>query len=177
MKKHHGMRPQDIVVLLKIASLKNQHWRIIDLANGLKISPSEISEALNRCKIARLIDQSKKKVHLLSFMEFLHYGLKYVFPVQPGAIVRGVPTAHSASPLSEHISAGEEAFVWPYDLGNSRGQAIEPLYKTIPEVVEKDPLFYELIALSDAIRVGKAREINLAVGELEKRLRHAQPEY
>lgn len=55
MKKHNGMRPQDIVVLLKIISIHDS-WRNIDLANALQISPSEVSEALNRCMIARLID-------------------------------------------------------------------------------------------------------------------------
>ena len=60
MKKHNGMRPQDIVVLLKILSMKNNDWRNIDIANALQISPSEVSEALNRCKIARLIDNKKR---------------------------------------------------------------------------------------------------------------------
>lgn len=55
MKKHNGMRPQDIVMLLKIISIYD-NWRNIDLANALQISPSEVSEALNRCMIARLID-------------------------------------------------------------------------------------------------------------------------
>ncbi|OQX79748.1 MAG: hypothetical protein B6D61_03080 [Bacteroidetes bacterium 4484_249] len=56
MKKHNGMRPQDIVVLLKIISIGDNKWRNIDIANAIEISPSEVSEALNRCKIARLID-------------------------------------------------------------------------------------------------------------------------
>ncbi|MCD4737501.1 MAG: hypothetical protein K8R53_15765, partial [Bacteroidales bacterium] len=67
MKKHNGMRPQDIVVLLKIIALKDNNWRNIDIANALQISPSEVSEALNRCKIAKLIDSKKKKVHINSF--------------------------------------------------------------------------------------------------------------
>ena len=53
MKKHNGMRPQDIVVLLKIIALKHDEWNNSDLAQSLKISPSEISEVLNRCKIGR----------------------------------------------------------------------------------------------------------------------------
>ena len=45
MRKHNGMRPQDIVVLLKIAAKKNAPWMMKDLAAELKISPSEVSEA------------------------------------------------------------------------------------------------------------------------------------
>ena len=61
MKKHNGMRPQDIVVLLKIISIRDDKWRNIDIANAIGISPSEVSEALNRCKIAKLIDSKKEK--------------------------------------------------------------------------------------------------------------------
>jgi len=173
MKKHNGMRPQDVVVLLKIVAAKDNKWRNIDIANAIKISPSEISEALNRCKIARLIDSKKRKVNVISFKEFLIYGLKYVFPVEPGALVRGIPTAHSASPINEHISS-EEIYVWPYAKGNQKGQALEPLYKTLPETVLEDKLFYELLSIVDTIRVGRAREIKFAIEELEKRLQYAE---
>jgi hypothetical protein len=173
MKKHNGMRPQDIVVLLKIIAMKDNSWRNIDIATALQISPSEVSEALNRCKIAKLIDSKKKKVHINSFKEFLIYGLKYVFPVEPGSMVRGIPTAHSAAPINEHISQGVDIYVWPYAKGNRRGQAIEPLYKKLPIVVQEDTLFYELLVIIDTIRVGRRREINFAIEELEKRLLNA----
>lgn len=172
MKKHNGMRPQDIVVLLKIIAIKHNEWKYADLAYALQISASEITEALNRSKIAGLIDAKKRKVHINSFREFLIYGLKYVFPVEPGAIVRGIPTAHSALPISEHIFTGMDVYVWPYAKGNVRGQAIEPLYKTIPAIVQKDNLFYELLVIIDTLRVGRIREIKIAIEELEKRLKN-----
>lgn len=173
MKKHNGMRPQDIVVLIKIISIQQPNWRNIDIANSILISASEVSEALNRCKIAGLIDSKKKKVNINSFLEFLIYGLKYVFPVQPGSIVKGIPTAHSASPIKEHISTGNDIYVWPYIKGGSRGQAIEPLYKNLPKAVENDVLFYELLSIIDTIRVGRVREIEIAIEELKKRLKNA----
>jgi hypothetical protein len=173
MKKHNGMRPQDIVVLLKIIALKHDNWLNADLAHALKISPSEISEALNRCKISGLIDSKKRNVNINSFFEFLVFGLKYVFPTEPGAMVKGIPTAHSASPLNQHIAGGKDVYVWSYAKGTQRGQAIEPLYKSIPQVVEDDPDFYELLTIIDTLRVGKAREINIAKAELEKRLNYA----
>ncbi len=93
-----------------------------------------------------------------------------MFPAEPGAIVRGIPTAHSASPIKEHITSGSENFVWPYSKWILRGQAIEPLYGTIPMVVQNDQLFYELLAITDTLRVGRVREIKIAIEELEKRL-------
>ncbi|MBN2610925.1 MAG: hypothetical protein JXB00_05170 [Bacteroidales bacterium] len=170
MKKHNGMRPQDVFVLLKIISMKNSNWLNIDVARALKLSPSEVSEAINRSIIAKLIDGKKRIVHINSFKEFLIYGLKYVFPVIPGSIVRGIPTAHSAPPISEYISSGDEKYVWPYARGSQRGQAIEPLYKTVPEAVRDDKLFYELLVITDTFRVGRAREIKIAIEELNKRL-------
>jgi hypothetical protein len=166
------MRPQDIVVLLKIIALQRDDWRNIDVATALHISPSEVSEALNRCRIARLIDTKKRQVFKNALNEFLIYGLKYVFPTEPGAIVRGIATAHSASPIKEFISSDTDVYVWPYSKGNVRGQAIEPLYPTLPEAVQEDQLFYELMAIVDTFRVGRVREINIAVDELEKRLNH-----
>lgn len=171
MKKHNGMRPQDIVVLLKILTINNDKWRNADLAYSLKISASEISEALNRCKIARLVDSKKRKIHKKSFLEFLMYGLKYIFPTEPGAIVRGIPTAHSASPIKEHINAGSDVYVWPYANSKVRGQEIEPLYKTLPEAVQNDQPLYELLVIIDTIRVGRAREINFAIEELKERIK------
>lgn len=173
MKKHNGMRPQDIVVLLKIISMRDNKWRNIDIANSIGISPSEVSEALNRCKIAKLIDSKKRKVNINSFTEFLVYGLKYVFPTEPGAIVKGIPTAHSASPIKEHISSGTDVYVWANAKGTHRGQAIEPLYKTLPQIVQEDKLFYELLTIVDTIRVGRVREIQIAIDELNKRLKNA----
>jgi hypothetical protein len=171
MKKHNGMRPQDIVVLIKILSFRQSDWRNVNIANSILLSASEVSEALNRCKIAGLIDSKKRKVNINSFMEFLIYGLKYVFPVQPGAIVKGIPTAHSASPVKEHIASGNDVYVWPYAKGTQRGQAIEPLYKNLPKAVENDALFYEFLSIIDTIRVGRVREIEIAIEELKKRLK------
>lgn len=170
MKKHNGMRPHDIAVLLKIVSLETSNWLNKDLAASLQISPSEISESLGRSVTARLIDQSKKHVHPAALHEFLVHGLKYVFPVVPGALVRGIPTAHSAKPVSEYLVSGDVSYVMPSAKGQVKGQAIEPLYKNLPGIVTHNTRFYELIALADALRVGRAREIKIADEALQKYL-------
>lgn len=169
MKQHSGMRPQDIVILLKIAAKGKQKWLMKDLANELNISASEISESLNRSVIAGLIGADKKRLMKLALLDFLEHGLPYVYPQKPGALLRGVPTAHAAPPLSDVI-VSSEPYVWPYALGRTRGQAIEPLYPNVAEACLKDPVFYELMALCDALRVGRAREKTIAVEELKKRL-------
>lgn len=170
MKKHNGMKSQDIAVLLYIAQYCEGKYRVSDLANALKISQSEVSEALNRCRIARLLDADEKIVYRNNLYEFIIYGLKYVFPVEPGTIVRGIATAHSAPPLNKKIVAGAESYVWSYSDGNAQGIAIAPLYKTLPAIAVDHPEFYELLCLVDACRIGKAREVNLAREILKERL-------
>lgn len=169
MKKHNGMRPHDIAILLKIASKGIEKWYMKDLAEELRISPSEISESIHRSVIAGLISDDKKTLRKLALIDFLKSGIKYVFPQAPGAITRGMGTAISAPPLKDEFFS-EEQFVWPFGKGNLRGQAVEPLHPQIPEACIKDPKFYELMALTDALRIGKAREQNLALEFLKENI-------
>ena len=164
------MKPQDPVLLLKILALRDKGWRSIDLANQLFLSPSEVSESLQRSVRAGLLDSTKKRPFKESLLEFLIHGLKYVFPQRPGALVRGLPTAHSAPPLSSVINAERDIYVWPDEEGIVRGQAIVPLYPSVPKAVREDPTLYEFLSLVDAIRVGKPREQQIAGGELKKRI-------
>lgn len=167
MRKHNGMRPQDIAILLKIIALDNQTWQLVGLSGSLFISISEISESLNRSQIANLIDHTKKKVNRQSFLEFLEHGVRYVFPQQPGMMVRGIPTAHSHSEIKKHFKS-ELNYVWPDLKGEVIGQMIEPFYPKQVEAVKVDPVFYKLLALIDIIRVGRVREVNFAIKELHK---------
>ena len=167
MKKHNGMRPHDIVILLKIVAKGNKDWFMKDIANELFISNSEISESLNRSVIAGLIASNKKRVMKQALVEFITSGLKYVYPQKPSGLVRGIQTAHSALPLSIIIQSNE-IYVWPYEEGNKRGFSIEPLHPNVPKAALKDPVLHELLALVDAIRLGNVREQKLASVELEK---------
>jgi len=161
MKPHKGMRPQDVVILLKIIAKGNVPWQNKDLASELSMSSSEITESLNRSQIAELIDPTKKEVNTHSLINFLVYGLRYVFPSKPGALVRGVPTAHSA-PVMKAIFDSEEHFVWSDSEGTVKGQLIEPLYNTVPKAAKIDAKLYDLLAITDVFRVGHDKEIKIA---------------
>lgn len=169
MKKHNGMRPHDIVILLKISSKGNKEWKMKDLALELSISPSEVSESINRSVYAGLISGDKKRLIKTAILEFLEHGFKYVYPQQLGAMVRGLPTAYSAYPISEEIQNSEKV-VWPYADGNVRGQAIEPLHPNVPKACLQDKIMYELLSLTEALRIGRAREKQIAIDELKRRL-------
>ena len=168
-----AMKPQDIVILLKILCLKERPWSQITLADDLFMSQSEISQSIVRSKYAGLLHVDGKKVFVLSFMEFLQYGLRFVFPQKPGPVVRGIPTAHSTLPLNNYIRS-EESYVWPSAKGNTRGHTIIPLYPSVVDAVKIDSELYELLALIDALRVGNAREKELAINELKQRILNDQ---
>jgi len=163
------MRPHDIVVLLKIISYGSEPWLQKPMATELVISQSELSKSIVRSKNARLLDDSGRKVRRLALMDFLESGIAYVFPQQPGSIVRGIATSHSAPPLNKQIKS-DDHYVWPSAKGKLKGQAITPLYKTQPEAALNDEKLYEMLTLVDAIRVGSARERKLAISELKKRI-------
>ena len=165
----YNMKPQDILVLLKIVALDSKEWQQLSLAQELNMSQSEISQALQRAKYAQLVDFSGKKVNRIAFYEFLIHGLPFVFPQRLGAIVRGIATAHAAAPLNLMINT-TEVYVWPYAKGNTRGQAVLPLYSSAIEASLKDTALYELLAMVDVLRVGSTREKEIAKLELKKRI-------
>lgn len=167
MKVHNGMRPHDVVVLLKLILLEGKVWQYRDLSFYLFISVSEIAESLNRSHIAGLVDESKRKVYRQSLMEFISYGLHYVFPQQPGAMVTGMPTAHSHSFYRSMFSA-ELEYAWQDDGGPIRGLSIQPLYPNAVKAAKIDQELYKLLASIDIIRVGRVREIKIAMEELKK---------
>lgn len=169
------LKPQDVVVLLKLVALGEQPWTFQRLAVELSISQSEVHAAVNRAVAAKLMSDSSSSVGRPlrpQLLEFVLHGVKYAFPPERGELTRGVPTGYAAPPLNTEIAGSSEPPpVWPYAEGNARGYAFAPLYRTVPEAALRDPALYELLALVDAIRDGRARERSLAEKALEKRLR------
>ncbi len=164
------MRPQDIAVLIKMVADNDNELKFKDISYYLHLSGSEVSESINRSQIAGLVDGEKKKVFRQSLLEFISHGLQYVFPVVPGSSTRGIATAHSHEFMKSRIISKED-YVWPDSKGKLRGAAIEPLYPGLTRSLG-EPRFYKMMALLDAIRVGKTRESKLAKQELEKMILH-----
>lgn len=152
--------PLDIVVAGKLATLKEEPT-FASLAHSLGISASQAHVAVGRCMESQLIHTDSKRVIKASLMEFLEHGVRYMLPGKLGPEARGIATSFSAAPLNEEIDA-QEVIVWPHPEGNLRGAALEPIYKIVPEVARNDPKFHAMMALIDAIRIGRARERNLA---------------
>jgi hypothetical protein len=168
------LKPQDVVVVLKLLHYHGKRPPFSQIALELAMSPSEVHAAVKRAQAARLLHGSALggRPILQALEEFLVHGVKYAFPPQRGGLSRGMPTSYAASPLNTQIAPGSEPPpVWPDADGPVRGLALEPLYHTVPVAAKRDPALYELLALVDAIRDGRARERKIAAKELAKRLR------
>ncbi len=105
--------------------------------------------------------------HAHNLAEFALYGAKYAFPGVRLPLAVGVPTSHSAPAFSGVFAPGSTDFVWPHPNGVVRGVGLEPLHPSVPFAAMQDAKLYELLALFDALRVGKVRERGMAQERLQ----------
>jgi hypothetical protein len=169
-----NLKPQDILFLLKLVVLGKNKWSFSKLAIDLGMSPSEVHAAAKRTTAARLAIQEGSNIYpnIRNLEDFLLHGVQYVFVPDRGGLSRGMPTAYAAAPMKSHfIEDNEPPPVWPDPEGKARGTSFSPLYKSAPQAAKQDPRLYELLALVDAIRDGRAREKSIAEKELKVRLK------
>ena len=168
------LKPQDVVILLKLVSLGNEDWSFSTMSTALYMSPSEVHAGSHRAIAAGLAVKTNDRIKpaIRSLEELLIHGLRYVFVPDRGEITRGMPTLHAGPPLSQMlVSSSDPPPVWPDPEGNVRGQSFSPLYKSVPKAAGQDHQLYELLVLTDAIRGGRQREREIAVKEISKRLK------
>lgn len=164
-------KPQDIVVALKLALAIAPRPSYADLAADLGMSASEVHAAVRRLGEARLLDPETQEVRREALRNFLVHGVPYAFPARSRELTRGLPTAWAAPAMAGKISGGEQIPpVWPDPDGQVQGAAVKPLYSSVPHAARRDPALYDLLALVDALRLGRARERAMAEEELGQRL-------
>ena len=166
------LRPQDIFLLLALVSNHDAgDWTYDRLAGQLGMSTSQVFRSLKRAEASHLFEKANRRVRHFELLEFLSHGIRYAFAANPGGIQRGVPTCWNAPGLDELIELSkDEPYVWPAPNGTSRGQAIEPLHSGVLVASGENERLYRLLALTDILRVGSARERQVATEQLEKAL-------
>ena len=162
----------DVVVLLKLL-VDGKRKSYAELSQELGISASEIHASLRRGADAGLVDPATRLPLKRPLLEYLLHGVRYAFPAQRGPVARGLPTAYAAPPIVAELNADDLPPVWPDPEGQTKGYAVEPLHTSVPKAARTNPKLYELLALVDTLRVGRARERKLAEQELAKRLDNA----
>jgi hypothetical protein len=170
--KQPSLKPQDVVVLVKLLTYSGARPSIAQMGVALSISASEVHGALRRLAEARLTfdELGGHRPVFRAAEEFLIHGVKYAFPARRGEVTRGVPTSYAAPPLNATILPGDLPQVWPHPEGTVRGGSLAPLYPSVPAAALRDPVLHEYLALIDALRDGRARERRLAEQELRARI-------
>jgi hypothetical protein len=164
-----AVKPQDVVVAIKLVA-SGSAGSFANLAAALGISASEAHAAVRRLGEARLWDPDLKRIHRQALLKFLIHGVPHSFPAALKEATRGMPTAWAAPVFQGRIVSNEPPPVWPDPEGEVRGQAVKPLYPSVVYAAKQDPKLHDLLALVDALRLGRARERKIAEVELEKRL-------
>ena len=169
-----ALKPQDLVVLLRLSLTADDMPTYATLAAELGLTASEIHAGLERATLARLAhkDEAGKPVVVREALKlFVMHGACYAFPAMRGEVTRGLPTSHAAPPLQDKIvQPNELPPVWPHKNGTVRGMTFYPLYPTVPLAAGRNAALYELLVLFDAVRGGSARERALALAMLGERL-------
>lgn len=164
-------KPQDVVVALKL-SLPSATQSYADLGQSLGMSASEVHAAVRRLVDARLVVPETKEVRREALRNFLIHGVPYAFPAQLKEVTRGVPTAWAAPVMAGKLVATDILPpVWPDPDGRVQGSALKPLYASVPAAARNDAALYDLLALVDALRIGRARERAFAEKEITQRLK------
>ena len=159
------LKPQDVVMLLKLAIEPRTNWIYSQLAHELCMSASEIHKGIKRATQAGLFDGHYRLPKRKALEEFLVHGVKYAYPPDIGTMTRGIPTAFASPMLRNefvHDGSNTEVYVWPHPEGEVRGIELSPLYRSVPDVARRDEELYAALGLLDAIRIGRARERRLA---------------
>lgn len=167
------LKPQDLAVALKLVALQGARHSYAVLGQQLRLSQFEVHAAVQRLKAARLaVDRDGGARPIMAALRsFIVNGAPYAYPPVRGEATIGFPTAHGAPPLKGRVQAPKDSIpVWPHPEGTVRGEGLLPLYAKLPLAAVDDAKFYELLALFDAMRIGQAREREMARHLLEERL-------
>lgn len=165
-------KPQDIVVALQL-SLGAPAQSYAAMGEALGMSASEVHAAVRRLGEAKLLDPETKEIRRSALRNFLVHGVPYAFPVSPKEITRGMPTAWAAPAMGALIQDKSQLPpVWPDPDGKVQGQAVTPLYPSVPRAARKNLELYALLAWVDALRIGRARERKFAEDQLTEHVGH-----
>jgi hypothetical protein len=179
MLKAPALKAQDVLVACKLFALGDTSWTYAGLAAAIEVSVSEVHDALKRCRLAQLV-VSVRDTEIVSkkhFHDLLVFAVPRIFYAVRGSLDAGWPTAYHLPTLIGEFEGLRPVVlktalpvVWPDPKGPVRGETLMPLYPTAPEAARKDVLLYELLALTDVIRLGDTKYKKKAAEILEKKI-------
>jgi hypothetical protein len=179
MLKAPTLKAQDVLVVCKLFTLGEGSWTYVSLASAVGISVSEVHDALKRCRAAQLVvpNSDVEIVSKKHFYDLLVFAVPRIFYAVRGSLDTGWPTSvHQLSIRDEFEGRrlgslkDELPTVWPDPKGSTRGETLLPIYPTVPEAALKDAKLYELLALTDVLRLGDVKYKKKAAEILERKI-------
>ena len=167
------IKAQDVFVALDLCREEGTMGTYAERGARLGMSASEVHAAVRRLEKARLLDPETGEVRRNPFLDFLEHGVPYAFAERPGEVIRGIPTAWAAPVMADKITGNSELPpVWPDPEGKMQGVTVHPLYRSVPKASLREPGLYDLLALVDALRIGRVRDRKIAKEVLKEKLLH-----
>jgi hypothetical protein len=167
--------PKDFIVVLEMAFSKTRNvWTYQTMADVLGLSPSQVHASVGKLLLSGLLNGKglKGKVNRQALADFVVHGARYAFPPVKGAPSRGILTGASSNLFDSRKLVQEDdiPWVWPSARGEARGTSLSPIHPCVPEAILRDPSLHEALVYFDALRVGKAREREMAEAFFRQKL-------
>jgi DNA-binding transcriptional ArsR family regulator len=159
----------DLLIAIMLAARGDTHTSVRRLGENLGLSKSAVANSLRRLRDLGLVKDDGprgRRVNRLALRDCLEHAVRWIAPAKVGDFELGLPTAHSAGVLAKKLSGDYDPVVIPLPHGPVRGRAVTPIHPLAPRAAAKDPSLHRLLALVDALRIGRARDREVAAAEL-----------
>jgi hypothetical protein len=172
-RRTEPVQPLDLLVLLKLVSSGEPAAPVREIASSIgAVSKSAVDVSIQRLKAHALLREgaSGRQINRLAARDLLENAIQWIAPAVVGPYELGLATAHAAPPLADKLRSDEDPVVMPVAEGPIRGRSVTPLHPAAPAAARRDQKLHELLSIVDALRIGGARDREVAIAELRRRL-------
>ena len=156
--------PQDILpLLLLFVEQEDAPLHQAQLASRMNWVPSALHRSLLRLHKSQLWNKDSNHINRHRSIQFLRYGLPHVFPAEIQQLCRGLSTAQLPD-----ISQPQIPYVWPDETSNIMGMGVKPLDSGFVYLAKHEPDMKIWLDIIEVFRLGRNREVTLAVKMLEE---------
>jgi len=163
------LRGVDVVVLLGVLRHRQGDWTVRMISREMRIPLASVQRSLGRLALTPAFDPQGRRADIAGCEALFEHALRFVCPTSTGERARGVPTAWALPRLSRRLRPAADAPqpVWPQRGGPVQGVAVRPLHAAVPKLAAEDEEMHELLALTDAARLGDDRVSQRAIAMLK----------
>jgi biotin operon repressor len=159
----------DLLVALVLAAHDDPTASVRQLGEEIGLSKSAVANSLRRLRALGLVKSDGdrgRRLNKLALRDCLEHAVRWIAPATVGDFELGLPTAHAADVLAHKLAGDHDPVVMPLPHGPVRGRAVPPIHPLAAAAAARDPKLYRLLAVVDALRIGRARDREIAAAEL-----------